>query len=290
MNEAGLVVSAVWLEKQYYEAPQPKPDSRPYVYSGAQWVQYQLDTASTVEDVINSDLRIRVANCFEKFFVSDKQGKCVIISFIDGEMEYYDDEIMPVKALVSDIAYEKASSCLGHYEGFGGEFPVDKTDPNQPQQRFVRAASKLQSYDPVLSSPIDYAFGILSYTAEAGEEDGYDTVWSTVYDINDLTVYFRTTENPKLRQVNLASLDFSPDAQDKVLDVNADLEGDVANKFVNYTLQINRDIFEEKLRALEDNHHGIHSYSDWKKNPEKYIYSLLRYPEESKEMATPRRF
>ena len=57
MNEAGLVVSAMGLEQTEY----PAPDARPAI-SAFQWIQYQLDTAATVADVIASDAELRISN------------------------------------------------------------------------------------------------------------------------------------------------------------------------------------------------------------------------------------
>ena len=56
MNEAGLVVSALRLELTKF----PAPDARPAI-PGGQWVQYQLDTAATVADVIASNAEMRTA-------------------------------------------------------------------------------------------------------------------------------------------------------------------------------------------------------------------------------------
>ncbi len=56
MNEAGLVVSAMYLEQTEY----PAPDARPAI-PAIQWVQYQLDTAATVADVIASDAEMRIS-------------------------------------------------------------------------------------------------------------------------------------------------------------------------------------------------------------------------------------
>ncbi len=50
MNEAGLVVEILLFKKGEY----PAPDSRPAI-NKYQWIQYQLDNFSTVEEVINSD-------------------------------------------------------------------------------------------------------------------------------------------------------------------------------------------------------------------------------------------
>src|SRR5581483_9546892 len=57
MNEAGLVVENMWLTETQY----PAGDSRPEI-NMLQWIQYQLDTCSTVAEVIENDKRIRLEN------------------------------------------------------------------------------------------------------------------------------------------------------------------------------------------------------------------------------------
>ena len=55
MNEAGLVVETMMLEETEY----PSPDSRPGIEI-LQWIQYQLDNFSTIEEVIASHSQIRI--------------------------------------------------------------------------------------------------------------------------------------------------------------------------------------------------------------------------------------
>ena len=47
MNEAGLVIELMWLDETQY----PKVDARPTVGT-LEWIQYQLDSSATVEEVI----------------------------------------------------------------------------------------------------------------------------------------------------------------------------------------------------------------------------------------------
>src|SRR6187402_2640162 len=55
MNEKGLVVELMWLDGTQY----PASDDRPAV-GVLQWIQYQLDNASTTAEVIGSDKIIRI--------------------------------------------------------------------------------------------------------------------------------------------------------------------------------------------------------------------------------------
>jgi choloylglycine hydrolase len=54
INEAGLVVELMMLVETEY----PEEDSRPYIGS-LQWIQYQLDNFSMVEQVIASDSQVK---------------------------------------------------------------------------------------------------------------------------------------------------------------------------------------------------------------------------------------
>ncbi|GAG92346.1 unnamed protein product, partial [marine sediment metagenome] len=56
INEAGLVIEQMWLDKTKY----PESDNR-YGLSELQWIQYQLDNSTTINDVIASDRLVRVS-------------------------------------------------------------------------------------------------------------------------------------------------------------------------------------------------------------------------------------
>ena len=60
-------------------------------------------------------------------------------------------------------------------------------------------------------------------------------------------VHFRTRDARSVRTVHLSQFDFSTDTPVKVLDINADLGGDVADDFVDYTRQQNRDLIAHSL-------------------------------------------
>ncbi len=57
MNEKGLVVELMWLDETKY----PVKDDRAAL-DVLQWIQYQLDCAATIEDVISSDRQVRITN------------------------------------------------------------------------------------------------------------------------------------------------------------------------------------------------------------------------------------
>ena len=158
MNEEGLVVAIMMLEKSEYQ----KPDSRPLVLAG-QWNQYQLDNYATVQEVITGLSQIRIAvNSPGKlhFFVSDKMGECAVTEFIDGNMVYYTKETLPVKTLTNSTYAESIS-----YWKKGNAPP----DPFRSIWRFITSADMLKAYDPKTKGGVDYSFYILTKVSIASE-------------------------------------------------------------------------------------------------------------------------
>jgi choloylglycine hydrolase len=258
INEVGLVIEMMELPGTDF----PSPDSRSAILS-LQWIQYQLDNFRTVEEVISSDSQIRIftlkRNLTPHYLVCDTMGNCASIEFIDGKLVFHTQETMPVKALTNS-KYSESLKYLKKHSGFGGKFPI--SDSGNSMDRFVRAANLMKNYDAKTSkSAIQYAFDILKHLENS-------TLWSIVYDIGNLRAYFRTYTNHQIRYINLKSFDFSCSSPVQVLDINANLSGDVTNKFFNYTKKINRNLIE-----------NANYKSDRYNLPSSVIDSFSEYPE-----------
>ncbi len=135
MNEAGLVVESMMLDKTQY----PPKDSRPEVMV-SQWVQYQLDNFSRVEDVIASDSKIRIQSSRDSklhFLICEQSGICATIEFIGGELLYHTNERMPVKTLTNSTYADSLSFWRK------GELP--KSDKNKSIERFILSATWLRA-------------------------------------------------------------------------------------------------------------------------------------------------
>ena len=84
MNEKGLVVELMWLDETKY----PAADNRPAV-GVLQWIQYQLDNCATIEDVIATDKKLRIASTGNPplhYLVADANGRAATIEFLEGKM------------------------------------------------------------------------------------------------------------------------------------------------------------------------------------------------------------
>ncbi len=111
-NEAGLVIANLWLSATEHAAP----DDRPSI-NMLQWIQYQLDTASTIAEVIASDAHLRVQpsrSAKIHYFVCDRTGACVSIEFLEGKLVAHTQDDMTVKALTNDTYAQSMTHLQQH--------------------------------------------------------------------------------------------------------------------------------------------------------------------------------
>ena len=217
MNEQGLVVELMWLDQTRY----PAPDARPEL-GVLEWVQFQLDTAATVDEVLANARRVRIADTRAPlhFLVADAKGEVAAIEFLGGKLVVHRGDSLPVPVLANDTYAESLSG-----------FRKDATG------RFARAAKGLKS-----ASTVDGAFALLENVRLPS------TQWSIVYDIRNRTVLWRTAANGERRMVRLAALDFGCATPLRVLDVDAG-RGDVSGSFRDYSRAQNEALVRRSVRA-----------------------------------------
>ncbi len=200
MNEAGLVIECMSLEDTAY----PVPDGRPTVCD-LQWMQYQLDRSATVSEVIENASRVRpfgFGGSKIHFLVCDKNGGAAAVEFIGGKLVVHAGNDLPVPALTNST-YE---SSVAFYRKFDGNEKGETYLANdRTLGRFCVAA---QAAEAVGKTPkedgVSFAFDALR---KASFEEW--TRWSIVYDIAGKKIHFRTKDNPSIRTIDVAGLDFS---------------------------------------------------------------------------------
>jgi len=222
MNEAGLVISTMWLG----QTQNPAPDARPPLISPL-WIQYQLDTCATLADVMANDVRVRIADTVDHYLICDRSGACAAIEFLEGKTVFHTGDAMPAKALTNDPY----------------RLSVDAWQAGRPvgnaQQRFSIAADRVTSFQPAsAASAVAYAFDALDQVSGQAT-DGAPTQWSIVFDTANLRVHWRTSRNPQVRWVDFARLDLACGTPVEMLDVHAPLSGDVSDKLGRYTFAAN---------------------------------------------------
>jgi len=244
INEKGLIVEMLVHSKAKF----PKPDSRASI-SVFQWVQYQLDNFASIEEVLANGLQLRIRPRHrggDHFLIHDKKGNVAVIEFINGEEIYYINDSLPFKVLTNSTY----SEALGYLR----QDKIPSQDNGKSIERFIKAVTMLKKYNPANSkSGLDYAFDIMkevSWSSSIGDGMTMNSIWSIVYDVNNLRIYFRTLENQKIRTVDLNSFDFSCSKPVKVLDLNTQISGNVTNKFTDYTQQTNQVLVKNAFRKI----------------------------------------
>lgn len=237
MNEAGLVIELMWLDGTQY----PKPDARAEV-DVLEWIQYNLDTAERVAEVIKSSDAIRIASPVHlHYLVGDREGNSATIEFLNGKLVAHTGETLPVATLTNDTY---ASSM---------DF-ARKTDPSaaltaSSLHRFARASKRTSEFSTQPKNEkeaVSYAFDTLADAAQKGY-----TQWSIVYDQKRGRIHFRTMKSPAVKSMDLSSFDFACGTTVKMFDIDTLEGGDTAARFKEYTRTANRDLIERAFNGTD---------------------------------------
>lgn len=239
MNEAGLVIELMWLQEAQY----PGHDNR-HGLMELQWIQYNLDNAASVDELLENSELIRIsdkATAPLHFLVADKSGDVAAIEFLNGKMVVHRGENLPYTAL-ANCTYEtslsyKSSKDQGEEKEFNGW-------TNNSSGRFSEAAAMVEAFDENKYMMVDYAFTVLDSVAQHP-----GTVWSIVYDISKTSVSFKTLNNKEIREIAFADLDFSCEAENLYADMDQ-FDGDVKN-FKNTTYEANFDCINRVFDNVE---------------------------------------
>jgi hypothetical protein len=272
INESGLVVEHMRLDETVY----PSTDNR-YAIGAFQWIQFQLDNYSTVEEVINSDTLLRISDTNSKihFLVCDRSGHTAVIEFLNGKMVCKQGKDLPVPALANSI-YEESLSC---YKNDGS------TLSNPSIGHFCTAASQINHVNSV-SEDSTIAFGFKSLKMVSQQ---LFTKWSIVYDITDMRIYLKIFETPIIqgenkifmkqppydpttKVIDFKTFDFNCSAAAKVFDLNGNYDNQVNQYFIPYSTDINKEFIEKAFTF----------YKGWGLNidlKEDDLNALAKYPE-----------
>ena len=214
LNEAGLVVESL----RHDDAQYPDPDGRPAL-GCLEWVQYQLDTAASIDDVIAGERRVRIDSVVPlHFLVADDRGRVAAVEFVDGRAVVDTGAGLPVRVL-SDATYAAALRHLAALDS-AGRAAGDGIDS---LARFARAARRVHdAKPPPASDPLALAFATLAEVTQ-----GSFTEWSIVYDLGRRRVHFRTRRRPQVRHLDLQPLDFHCTSPSIGVDLDAELAGPI---------------------------------------------------------------
>ena len=217
MNERGLTVDLLQLQDAEF------PSSNSFQHDAVdviQWVQYQLDTSATVEDVIASLKTVwptPLLAGIEKvhYFVTDASGAVAIIEFLKGKPVVHRGPHSENCALANTV-HQIARSNL----------------KSNPRSRYGRAVSAINDAMPTDETylPLDQGFDALREVANPGL-----TQWNLVYEPQQHRLNFETTHHPVSRWLDLDDLDFDPGSPVQILSLQEGAGGDASANLRNIT-------------------------------------------------------
>jgi len=274
MNEKGLVVAIMVLTKTKY----PEIDNRK-VISPLQWIQYQLDVASTVDEVIASNSILRISKELPvgiHFLVCDAKGKAATIEFIDGKMVCHTEKQLPVPLLTNNT-YDESISYLKNFDIMGGEksipwnnyYDIDwKQDLTlSVNQLFAVAAKRLHNTCDTLNF-IGKAFDVLQTVTVKDY-----TQWSVVFDISNKIIYFKNAKREDSIKLNLADFDFDSNKKVVILDIQSATSVNTMSQLKLYTTDLNREYIFKSFNPLKES--GFFPV----RLPDSLIEAYARFPE-----------
>lgn len=235
MNEKGLVVELMWLDETKY----PAADKRPAI-GVLQWIQYQLDNCTTIDEVIATDKKLRISPTGTTplhYLIADANGHAATIEFLNGKMVVHKGNDLTVPVLTNNI-YDESVKAYNNSSANG----------NNSLERFSEACGMIQklSAGSITKPMTDYAFDILGEVAQ-----GDFTKWTIVYDLKNKTIQFKTNRFKQVKTVSFSAFDFNCNAGPKVWDMNQAGNGNINNAFQNFSADINKRIVETAAKESQ---------------------------------------
>jgi penicillin V acylase-like amidase (Ntn superfamily) len=210
INEKGLVV----VQTMYIMTKYPIPDTRPAI-SELQWIQYQLDNFSSIQEVIDNDKFLRISNNSIPlhYMICDKAGNVAVIEFINGKMIYHKGNELLFPVLAND-SYEDSIIELRKYKAFGGtlDIPLNSTGPKSGN--FIIASDNVKKYDNI-ENLINYSFKTLAISSEPRR-----TQWTVVFDLKNMDIHFKSLDNKNIKMISLKNFNFACNSTIKMLDIS----------------------------------------------------------------------
>ncbi|MBD3418698.1 MAG: linear amide C-N hydrolase [Chitinivibrionales bacterium] len=199
MNETGLAIGVMWHVISIYPF---FADKRKEI-DNMQWVQYQLDNCSSVDDVIATDQFLRVnpvSKAKVHYLVADAGGNCAAIEFFHGRMKVSRGDGLPV-AVLTNSTYHRTAARLDKYASWGGSRPIPSGSGTQ--DRFMRTAHHLCRDDTGHTSALAKARFVL----KQAEQPDY-TKWSIAFDLIAGRIHFKTLHTKHYRSFDVPEAAF----------------------------------------------------------------------------------
>ena len=225
MNEKGLVIEQLWLPNSEYQ------DNKNKVISELEWIQYQLDNFSSVDEVIENINSLTIKpNATVHFILVDKNGVSAVIDFVNGK-----SKIDRQQSKFQVITNETSEDSKKH---FASKKAIDLNSRNAFDRYSI-----LENNLNVDNLDVAHSFAKLDLVKET--QENYKTYWSIVYDINNLTFFYRSFENQNVKKISLADFDFGKNSKIEFSFINS-----ADSNFQVYTKEDNKKLLTYAMRMM----------------------------------------
>ncbi len=245
MNEKGLVANLLWLAESEYEVWDQKKTG----LSIAAWVQYVLDSYSTVDEAVTGlnkqDFVIvtggtpgRTSLATLHLAISDSSGDNAIFEYIGGKLVIHHSRSYQV--MTNSPTYEKQIALNEYWKQIGGTVMLPGT--NRAADRFVRASFYINAIPQTENTRLAIAsvFSVIRNVSvplgisTPGQPNISSTRWRTVADQKNKIYFFESATTPNTFWVEFKDLNFSRTGKVKKLSIsnNETYTGNTADKFV----------------------------------------------------------
>lgn len=235
MNEVGLTVEMLWLETSQYNIGEAKN----YV-NELEWIQYQLDNYSSINQVIDNLNNIKIYPIKGKvhYILADRTGESVIIEYLNGKSLIHHSN--------KEFCQVITNNTVHYSREYKNTMHGKKPNTSSPLFRFYLLDKALQNNIPESSCNEVFAFNLLS-TVSIPKGD-FKTRWSIVYNIHSNNISFFSNTKKKVKSISLSNLNF----EESIAYYNINQDDDIIlnDKLLPLTENINQMFVTNSLMHL----------------------------------------
>jgi len=219
MNEKGLVANVLYLAESDYG----KPDGSKPTLSISLWTQYVLDQFETVAEAVEALRRepFRIvaptlpngSPATGHLAITDPSGDTAVFEYVGGVLKIHHGRQYQV--MTNSPTFDRQLAINAYWDQVGGDFMLPGTI--RAADRFVRASYFIKAIPPISdeSRAVATMFSVIRSVSvplgitTPGEPNIASTLWRTVHDAKDRTLYFDSASSPTVFWVKLSELDLA---------------------------------------------------------------------------------
>lgn len=247
LNEAGLMVNALWLTSSVY----PADDGKTARLALSLWPQFLLDKFATVAEavdflqanpihVVTGDVPGQPGRLATTHLsLSDKSGDSAILEWMNGELRIHHGRQYQV--MTNEPVFDDQLAITKYWSRVDGLTFLPGS--SRAEDRFARASFLINVVEQHSDARMAAAavFSVMRnvsapYGVSIDNQPNLSTTrWRVVADHKDMLYYFESVVSPNLFWVDLKNIDFSTKAGVRKLDLGQRQQnifsGDVSGKF-----------------------------------------------------------